>query len=144
MAATRIFPGVCAVLSAMILTGCAREPSAQLFPINHKPYAGVLTATISGFEQGHGAIEIATRYGEVFDGDYSIVLGNIPRFGGILAAGHGPRGCVSQYGYSSDFAACGIGEGTASLISNWGTSMQCEFLNDDPRCLLYTSPSPRD
>jgi hypothetical protein len=133
MSASRILPALCAVVPMIPLAGCAVEPSLYLVPISNRAYSSVLIATMAGYGQGHGALKIAARNGEIFEGEYSIYPEGLGGFGSILALGHGPKGCASTSGYTTDFALCGIGEGVATLISDRGGLIQCEFVNDDPK-----------
>jgi hypothetical protein len=132
MSAIRMPLALRAFVFALPLASCAAppEPSPLLYPMTHVAYAGILVAKITSFEQGQGTIEINVSTGEVLQGQYTISLQGYPGFGSILAYGNGPRRCVSESGYTTDYLKCGLGEGVATLIGNRGTSMQCEFLNN--------------
>jgi hypothetical protein len=69
--------------------------------------------------------------GEFLQGEYSIVSGGSVSFGSIFGTVYGRGGSVSGSGTSSGFTMAGSGQGAASLYGNRGTSVQCEFLNNN-------------
>jgi len=52
-------------------------------------------------------------------------------FGSIFGSVYGPTGVASGSAASSSFSMSGEGEGQASIFGNRGTTMQCEFLNQN-------------
>src|SRR5271156_4045426 len=62
----------------------------------------------------------------------SIVSGDSANFGNIFGTVYGRGGSVSGIGTSSGFTVAGSGQGAASLYGNRGTSVECEFLNNNP------------
>ncbi|MFZ1964782.1 MAG: hypothetical protein WAU78_15185 [Roseiarcus sp.] len=113
--------GACAV---------AREP--QLYPINDTAnQSGVLDAKMLGHGEGHGTLEIVAPDGEKFQGEYSIVFGSSVGFRSILATSSGAAGSATTSGFSTNVAISGSGQGSAVLSGDRGTSIQCEFLNNN-------------
>jgi hypothetical protein len=128
--------GICGtILTATLLlgvSGCAVERTPHLYPIN--PIAsttGVLEGKLVGHGQGHGKMEITMPDGEFLSGEYSIVFDSSVGFGSIFATVYGSGGARSGSGISSNFSMSGSGQGSASLFGNRGTSVQCEFLNNN-------------
>jgi hypothetical protein len=108
----------------------AREP--QLYPINDTAnQSGVLDAKMLGHGEGHGTLEIVAPDGEKFQGEYSIVFGSSVGFGSILATATGGAGSAIASGFSTNVAISGSGQGSAVLSGDRGTSIQCEFLNNN-------------
>jgi hypothetical protein len=70
--------------------------------------------------------------GELIAGQYSIVQGGTMEFGSIFASAYGSSpGMASGFATSSSSTAERVSPGMASLFGNKGTSMQCEFRNDN-------------
>jgi hypothetical protein len=121
------------VLSAWLLSGCVGEPSVSLYPLNHRAYAAILEARMTGYEERRGTLKIVTQEREVFEGPFSISNVALDGFGAILVSGGGPRGCFLMNGtFTHDFTECGIGEGVANLTGSRGNAIQCEFLDRRP------------
>lgn len=118
------------MLAGLMLLGCARE--ARLYPANEAANStGVLMAHFMMNGTGHGQIKITMPDGEVLKGEYSVVRGGTIGFGNIFGAVYGPHGSVSLTGSSTSYAMPGGSPGQASLFGDRGTSMQCEFYNDN-------------
>ena len=125
----RLVFGVALVLS---LGACAVVREAQVYPINDTAsQGGMLTAKMLGHGEGHGTIEIEAPDGEKFQGQYSIVFGGSVGFGSILATASGAGGSATASGFSTNVAISGSGQGSAMLSGDRGTSIQCEFLNNN-------------
>ena len=92
---------------------------------------GALTAEFMAYGTGHGSVKITMPDGEVLKGDYSIVRGGSIGFGRIYAAAYGTAGYATANATSSSFVTERVSEGTAIAIGNKGTSIQCEFYNDN-------------
>ena len=107
-------------LAALIVSGCAVERTGRLYPANDtaRP-GGVLEATFEAHGTGHGAAVIDMPDGEVLTGEFSIVRGGGVSFGSIFGEVYG-----------SSFMPGGS-PGMASAFGNKGTSMSCEFYNDN-------------
>lgn len=76
-------------------------------------------------------MDIAMPDGEALQGEYSIVAGGSVNFGSVFGTVYGRGGLSSVSGTSTGFAMAGSGEGHASLFGNRGTSVHCEFLNNN-------------
>lgn len=114
------------------LVGCAVEREPHLYPINDAASpSGVLDAKMLGHGQGHGTLEITMPDGELLQGEYSIVFGSSIGFGNIFATAYGAGGAASANGFSTNVAISGSGQGSAVLSGDRGTSIQCEFLNNN-------------
>src|SRR5277367_4230554 len=113
-----------------LVAACTVTRTVHLYPINPPPAeTAVLQGVWVGHGQGHGTAKIITPDGEILLGEYSIVFGGSVGFGAILGSAYGPGGAASVNGVSESVEIDGRGEGTASLVGDRGTSMQCEFLN---------------
>jgi hypothetical protein len=112
-----------AVLGVLLLAGC--ENMAHLYPANDlaESNGGEMSAHFTSFATGNGTIEAIGPAGEVLKGSYAPAPSNYD-FGPIFK---------SVYG---DFATNPVhaDNGTptiATLTGNLGTTMQCEFYNND-------------
>ena len=76
-------------------------------------------------------LEITMPDGELLQGEYSIVFGGSVGFGSIFASAYGAGGASSATGFGTNVAISGSGQGSAILAGNRGTSIQCEFLNNN-------------
>ena len=125
--------GLLAIALSFLIAGCGKGEGqlvvASLHPLNHAPYAGVLTATLSNFEDRNGKIVVSSATGEALAGEYAISLDEPPGFGSILALGGIRKACSGERGPTADTRACGVGLGSASLSGDLGTTLDCEFLN---------------
>lgn len=107
-------------------TGCARV--GHLYPANDAAAAtGILQAHFMAYGTGHGEGRITMPDGELLTGEYSLVRGGSVSFGSIFAAAGGVSGSAT----TTTYAIPGGSPGTASLFGDKGTSMQCEFYNDN-------------
>ncbi|WP_045225433.1 hypothetical protein [Methyloterricola oryzae] len=80
---------------------------------------------------GHGSIEIQMPDNETLKGEYSLVRGGSMGFGNVYGAVYGPNGGTNFSGNATSYSVPGGSPGTASLFGNKGTSMMCEFYNDN-------------
>jgi hypothetical protein len=69
--------------------------------------------------------------GEILEGEYSIVAGGSIGFGNVFSSVYGRGGYASGVGTASSFSMSASGEGSASLYGPQGTSIQCEFVNNN-------------
>ena len=123
---------ICASVSSLILTGCTVTRTVHLYPANPTPSeTAVVQGVIVGHGHGHGTAKLIMPDGEILLGEYSIVFGGSVGFGTILGSVSGPGGAASVNGVSESVKIEGRGEGSASLVGDRGTSMQCEFLNNN-------------
>lgn len=120
------------LLSILALIGCSVTRSAHLYPANDtaRP-GGVLIGQFVAHGTGHGAAEITMPDGEVLNGEFSIVRGGAIGFGSIYGAVYGPNGTATVSGGSTNYVVPGGSPGMASTFGNKGTSMDCEFYNDN-------------
>ena len=106
------------ILAAFGVGACAK--SASLYPANEiAASTGVLNAKYMSYGAGHGEIEVTASDGEVLKGEYSLVRGGGMSFGVIFGKAY------------TGMTTPGGSPGQASLFGNRGTSMQCEFYNDN-------------
>jgi hypothetical protein len=114
------------------LTGCAIERTPHLYPANDiAQKTGVLSGSWVGHGHLHGTAELTMPDGEILQGEYSIVTGGSIGFGNIFSTVYGSRGFASGIGTVSGSSISAGGEGSASLYGSKGTSMQCEFRNNN-------------
>lgn len=103
------------------LAACTVERTAHLYPLNDAASkTGVVEGSLVGHGELHGVASAIAPGGEVFRGEYSIVAGGSVSYGNIFSGVYG-----------SGVTIAGSGRGEASLVGNKGTSVQCEFLNDN-------------
>jgi hypothetical protein len=115
---------------ALAVASCAK--TASLYPVNQvSATEGVLQARYMAYGAGHGQMEITMPSGELLKGEYSIVRGGTMNFGNIYASVVGTGGIATGTATSTNYAVPGGSPGTASLFGDRGTSMQCEFYNDN-------------
>ena len=127
---TSLRTALAAAITASCLADCTVERDVHLYPINETaPATTVLAGKLVGHGEGHGTIAIAMPDGEPLQGEYSIVFDSTVGFGTIFGTVFGPGGVAAGTGTSTNISVSGEGQGTASLVGNQGTSMQCEFLN---------------
>jgi hypothetical protein len=120
------------VAAILGVAGCAIEREPHLYPINDVASPnGVLEAKMLGHGQLHGTLEITTPDGEHLQGEYSIVSGGSVGFGNIFATAYGAGGSASANGITTSVVMSGSGQGSAVLAGDRGTSIQCEFLNNN-------------
>lgn len=115
----------------MLLVGCAR--TAHLYPISadNTGTPHVLTATFISSGTGHGSITIPLPSGEILKGEFSVVRGGTIGFGSIIANAYGTGGYASGSALGTGYSMQGASHGMASAVGDKGTSMQCEFYNDN-------------
>ncbi len=119
-------------LTAALLLGvgaCTIERDISLYPAGTTSGTTVLRGKMIGHGEGHGTLEITMPDRELLQGEYSIVFNSSVGFGSIFGTVYGPRGAISGSSTSTNISMAGEGQGSASLVGNSGTSMQCEFLN---------------
>ena len=122
----------CFVLFAsLILFGCTITREVNLYPTDNKSDITVLHGQLQGHGELHGVANITMPNGEILSGEYSIAAGGSIGFGGIFGSVYGPGGLTSASGTSTSMAVSAEGEGSASLVGNRGTLMQCEFMNNN-------------
>lgn len=123
------------LLGPVLLTACGIWGSTRqgrLYPSNDPATAGgVLTLEYVSYGTGSGPITVAMPGGELMQGEYSIVRGGAVGFGSIFATVFGPLGSASGAATNTSYSIPGGSPGVASLFSNRGKSMQCEFYNDN-------------
>lgn len=118
------------LLTSVALIGCARD--ARLYPINDTSIAtGVLEAHFMSYGTGHGGIEIPMPDGELLKGEYSLIRGGSFGSGSVYGSVYGMGQSVSFNSHSASYSMPGASAGTASVFGNKGTSMICEFFNDN-------------
>lgn len=112
------------------IVGCSRN--ARLYPANDvATVGGVLTAHFMSYGTGNGEMEITLTDGEVLKGEYSIVRGGAMGFGNVYGSVYGAGGSSTVSGSTNSYVVPGGSPGMASLFGNKGTSMECEFYNDN-------------
>jgi hypothetical protein len=121
---------------ALTFFGCATGPqhgAVQFYPANQEANAfGVLNGEYITNGPGNGTITINMPDGEILTGQYSIVQSGAMGFGSIYASvNNNAGGSASGFGMSRNTALETASPGMASLFGNKGTSMQCEFYNDN-------------
>ena len=124
----------CIVTLSITLPGCTVVRTPHLYPTNDAAsQTGVLGGHIIGHGNLHGTIDISLPTGELIEGEYSIVSdGSISTgFGNIFTTVYGPSGSVSGTATTSAFSFPAGGQGVASLYGRAGTSLQCEFMNNN-------------
>jgi hypothetical protein len=111
-------------LGVLLLAGC--ESMGHLYPANEQAETagtGDLPVHMTTLETGHGTLEAIGSAGEVLKGSYEPAPANYD-FGPIFKAVYGE--------YSTNPVHADNGTPTiATLTGNLGTSMQCEFYNND-------------
>ena len=118
---------------ALAQTSCAMTivRSAHLYPANDlaRPY-GVLEATFEARGTGHGNVTMTLTDGETAKGEFSIVRGGAVGFGNLYAQVYGDvSGSVSATTVPRTMP--GGSPGMASAYGDRGTSVDCEFYNDN-------------
>ncbi len=108
----------CSILAA----GCTA--TARLYPANDIAAAtGILTFSYEDTGLGYGPVSLRMPDGEMLTGEYTTVSTTDTTFGTIMSGGQ-----VSSF---QGFSSGGGSPGTASLIGNRGTLMQCEYIAGD-------------
>jgi hypothetical protein len=122
-------------LALITLFGCvsAQHGAVQFYPANEAANAfGVLNGEYITNGRGNGTINIQMPDGELLTGQYSIVQQGAVGFGSIYANVNNNFG-ASASGFQMNRSSVleTSSQGMASLFGNKGTSMQCEFYNDN-------------
>jgi len=121
-------PAVAATLTLLSATACTVVRSPHLYPSDEiASKTGVLEAQMVGHGNLHGTLELTMPDGELLQGEYSIVAGGAVGVGNAYAS----SGSASGFGTFSSIAMAGSGNGMASLYGNRGTSLHCEFQNNN-------------
>jgi hypothetical protein len=129
--AVRFFPILCPLL-LVGLNSCAIHRIGRLYPSNDIAAAGgVVEAKFTANGSGHGEGQFTMPSGEVLNGEFSIVRQGTIGFGSIFGAVYGPNGSANVSGTSMTNFIEGGSPGVASAFGNRGTSMSCEFYNDN-------------
>jgi hypothetical protein len=116
---------------AIVLTGCAMERAARLYPANDAAAKnGVVEARFISQGSGSGAVEIMMSDGEMVKGEYSIVRQVASGFGSIVGSVFGPDGSASASAFRGNYSIQGGSPSIASAFGSKGTHMSCEFYND--------------
>jgi hypothetical protein len=108
---------------------CTVQRDVSLYPTGTTAGTTVLQGDMVGHGQGHGTLKFTMPDGELLQGEYSIVFGGSVGFGSVFGTVYGARGAISGSSTATSVSMSGEGQGSASLVGNNGTSMQCEFLN---------------
>lgn len=115
---------------ALLVSGCAR--TVHLYPTNDlAQQTGVLEGHFKAYGTGHVTITATMPDGEELNGEATVVRGGDIGFGTIFASASGTGGYASGMGTSIMYDMPGSSPGMASLYGTHGTSMQCEFMNDN-------------
>ena len=124
---------VAAILIAS-LAGCSSAPqhgAVNFYPANPEANAiGILTGEYQTVGPGAGSLRAAMPDGEVLTGQYAVVQAGASGFGSIYASALAPL-AVPGVVYGRSRTAERSSPCQASLFGDHGTSMQCEFYNDN-------------
>ena len=128
--APRVHVAWALIVATLFVGGCTRE--ARMYPMNDTAAgAGALLVKFKAYGTGHGGVEINTPDGETLNGEYVIVRDGVVGFGSIYGAAWGGGSSASVVGNSTFTSMARGSPGTASAIGNKGTTMECEFYNDN-------------
>lgn len=118
------------VLASVLLSGCiGRTP--HLYPTNAAAsQTGVLEAHMLGHGNLHGILDLSLPSGEPLIGEYSIVSDGSVGFGSVFSTVYGSSHGTA-IGTGSAFSFPAGGQGAASLYGTNGTTLQCEFINNN-------------
>jgi hypothetical protein len=118
------------VIAACVSLGaCAVERTPHLYPLAGT--GGVVSMDMLGHGQGFGTLNATLPSGERLQGEYSIVFNSSVSFGSVFASVYGGGEIGSANAMTTGFAMSGEGYGSASLVGDKGTSIQCEFKNNN-------------
>lgn len=121
---------VLVALAALGLGACAG--TAELYPANDLARsAGPLKATFIQDGTGSGPITVTMPDGEILKGRYSVNVGGSTSFGSIYASAYGSGGFATGSGFSTGYSIPNGSPGSADLYGPRGSSMQCEFYNNN-------------
>ena len=120
------------LIACLALASASCAKTAHFYPANQEASTtGVLNAEYMSYGTGNGAMTIKMPDGETLKGEYSIVRGGTVGFGNIYASVYGTAGAATGMASSMSYAMPGGSPAVASLFGDRGTSMQCEFYNDN-------------
>lgn len=120
------------LIACLALAGASCAKTAHFYPANPEAStSGVLNAEYMSYGTGKGAITVKMPDGELLKGEYSIVRGGTVGFGNIYASVYGPGGAATGMAGGTSYTMPGGSPGVVSLFGDRGTSMQCEFYNDN-------------
>lgn len=118
------------LLVGIFVSGCAM--TAHLYPANDVATSGgVLEAHFTAYGTGHTTVSATMPDGEILTGEATVVRGGSMGFGTIFASVYGAGGSAAGSGISTSYNIPGGSPGMASLFGTKGTSMECEFYNDN-------------
>jgi hypothetical protein len=118
----RIAGGLLVTCTLAALAACTS--TARLYPANDLAAStGILTLSYENTGLGSGGVTVRMPDGEVLKGEYTTVNTDSTSFGTIMSGGQ-----VSTY---HGLTSGGGSPGTASLIGNRGTLMDCEYIAGD-------------
>jgi hypothetical protein len=114
------------------LTGCAGfitiEREGHFYPSDQiAAKTGVLTAHMVGHGELHGTVQLPMPNGELLQGEYSIVADGAVG-SGLTLASNGRGFGIGSFGGET---MAGSGNGMMVLQGNRGTSLSCEFQNNN-------------
>ena len=104
--------------------------SGRLYPDVARA-VGVLTASFIDNGSGHGAVAIGSPGAETFAGEYTIVVGGVLNFGSTYGLVFEQLNGGMYAGQEASRSMPGASQGTASAFGSSGTSLDCEFYNDN-------------
>ncbi len=140
------------------LYGCADYGSgiAHLYPTNNKDMAsGALRLEYKITARYHGEFSVSMPDGEIITGEFNVLTAGTTSSGSIFSSMYGTAnsrtnayasngtnyatgtafgtasGSANGYGNTFSSSSSDIGEGLANGIGNRGTSIQCEYLNNN-------------
>jgi hypothetical protein len=109
-------------VALLTLVGC--ENMGGLYPINASDGGAEVPAHFTWSGTGSGTLSVSMPGGEVMNGSFGPAYGSSQPFGEVFRAVYGP------YSVLPDSPNKGSPT-TATLKGNHGSSMKCEFYNDD-------------
>jgi len=114
------------VFVLLFLVACTKY--ARLYPVNDlASTTGVLKAKYIESGTGYGEITIVMPDGEILSGEYTTGRAINLSFGNILSNVYGTEGGAFGTGSSTVLRLQGTNPGIATLYSDRGTMMQCEY-----------------
>jgi hypothetical protein len=114
------------VFVLLFLAACTKH--ARLYPVNDlASTTGVLKAKYIESGTGYGVITIVMPDGETLSGEYTTGRAINLNFGNILSNVYGTEEGAFGTGTSTSFRLSDTSPGIASLYSDRGTMMQCEY-----------------
>ena len=114
------------VFVLLFLVACTKH--ARLYPVNDlASKAGVLQAKYVDSGKGYGEITIVMPDGETLNGEYTTGRSINLYFGNILSSVYGTEGDAFGTGKATVLRLQGGNPGIATLYSDRGNKMQCEY-----------------